>query len=132
MFGIGAYEMIVILVLALLIFGPKRLPDLARQLGRGMAEFRRASNELRRTLNVELDPHKIEPPPGPAQAVPDPPPTAAVTPPGQVEGGQVEGGPVEGAVPTSPTRAADPEQADPETAAGSDNDTDEAPKRHDG
>lgn len=50
MFGIGATEMILILVVALLVFGPKRLPDLARSLGKGMAEFRRASNDLRQTL----------------------------------------------------------------------------------
>jgi len=73
MFGIGAYEMIVILVLALLIFGPKRLPDLARQLGRGMAEFRRASNELRRSINLEAEGPHIQPP-GPAQAAPPPQP----------------------------------------------------------
>ena len=42
--------MVLILVVALLVFGPKRLPDLARSLGTGMAEFRRASNDLRRTL----------------------------------------------------------------------------------
>ena len=42
--------MVLILVVALLVFGPKRLPDLARSLGKGMAEFRRASNDLRRTL----------------------------------------------------------------------------------
>jgi TatA/E family protein of Tat protein translocase len=41
-------------VLALLIFGPKRLPEIGRTIGRGMAEFRKASNELKRTINTEL------------------------------------------------------------------------------
>lgn len=50
MFGIGGQELILILVVALLVFGPKRLPDLARSLGKGMAEFRRASNDLRQNL----------------------------------------------------------------------------------
>ena len=54
MFGLGVSEVIFILVLALLIFGSKRLPEIGRTLGRGMAEFRKASNDLKRTINVEL------------------------------------------------------------------------------
>ena len=50
MFGIGATEMLLILVVALLVVGPKRLPGLARSLGRSMAEFRRQANDLRHTL----------------------------------------------------------------------------------
>ena len=50
MFGIGAQELVLILVVALLVFGPKRLPDLARTLGRGLSEFRRASNDVRQNL----------------------------------------------------------------------------------
>ena len=42
-----------ILVVALLVFGPKRVPELARTLGRGMAEFRRASNDLRQSLALD-------------------------------------------------------------------------------
>jgi len=54
MFGLGVPELIFILLLALLIFGPKRLPEIGRTLGKGMSEFRKASNELTRTLNAEL------------------------------------------------------------------------------
>jgi sec-independent protein translocase protein TatA len=54
MFGLGMQEMIVILVIALLIFGPKKLPELGRSLGRGLAEFKRASEELKEGLSVEL------------------------------------------------------------------------------
>jgi Tat protein translocase TatB subunit len=48
MFGIGMTELLVIFVVALLVLGPKRLPELARSLGRGLAEFRRASTDMRR------------------------------------------------------------------------------------
>ena len=55
MFGpLGFPELVFILVLALLIFGPKRLPEIGRTIGRGMAEFRKASTDLKRTINTEL------------------------------------------------------------------------------
>ncbi len=53
MFGIGPLELVVILVVALLVFGPKRVPELARTVGRGLAEFRRASSDLRQTLALD-------------------------------------------------------------------------------
>jgi len=62
-FGLGVPELIFIMVLALLIFGPKRLPEIGRTLGRGMAEFRKASNDLKRTINVELALDEQPPPP---------------------------------------------------------------------
>lgn len=51
---LGLPELIFLLVLALLIFGPKRLPEIGRTVGRGLAELRRASEDLKRTLNTEL------------------------------------------------------------------------------
>lgn len=53
MFGIGPMELVLILVVALLVLGPKRMPELARTLGRGLGEFRRASNDLRQSLALD-------------------------------------------------------------------------------
>ncbi len=55
MFGpLGFPEMIFIVVLALLIFGPKRLPEVGRTIGKGMAQFRKATSDLRRTIETEI------------------------------------------------------------------------------
>jgi len=55
MFGpIGMPELIVIMVIALIIFGPRKLPELGRSLGRSLSEFKRASNELKHTLDEEI------------------------------------------------------------------------------
>lgn len=65
MFGIGPQELIVILVVGLLVLGPKRLPEIARSLGKGLAEFRRASSDLRQSLALEDEPKRYAPPPRP-------------------------------------------------------------------
>lgn len=51
---IGMPELVIILVIALIIFGPRKLPELGRSLGRSIGEFRRASNELKNTLEDEI------------------------------------------------------------------------------
>ena len=51
---LGFPEMLVIFVIALLVFGPRKLPELGRSLGKGISEFKRASNELRSTLEDEV------------------------------------------------------------------------------
>ena len=52
MFGIGGQELILILVIALVVLGPKKLPDLAKSLGRAMGDFQRASQDLKREIEL--------------------------------------------------------------------------------
>src|SRR5687768_12075136 len=87
MFDIGLQEMLVISVLALLVFGPSKLPELGRMVGRAMREFRRASDEFRSTVETNLhinDPDplpEIQPAPEPsALAPPLPSETEPITP----------------------------------------------------
>jgi TatA/E family protein of Tat protein translocase len=128
MFGIGVQELAIIFVVALLVFGPKRLPELARGLGKAMAEFRRASNDLRTSFNLDAtnqpspspaprpvprprndpptDPRELREPQGvPAQTIsPEPPPVRSEAGAPATEE-PAESGQVTGAVP-EPAREA--------------------------
>ena len=55
MFGIGSSELLVILVVALVVLGPKSLANVSRTLGKAMGEFRRVSTDFQRTLNAEAE-----------------------------------------------------------------------------
>lgn len=55
MFNIGPTELIVVLVIALIVFGPRRLPEVGRTVGKSLREFRKASQDLRDELNINLD-----------------------------------------------------------------------------
>ena len=55
MFGIGMPELLLILAIALIVIGPKKLPDLAKTLGRALREFKKATNEFKDTLQIDED-----------------------------------------------------------------------------
>lgn len=67
MFGIGFQEMLIILVVALIFFGPKRLPDLAKTLGKGIAEFKKASEEVRKGIDDAVKEESAEEAPKPPE-----------------------------------------------------------------
>ncbi len=82
MFNIGFPELLIIVAIALIIFGPRKLPELGRTLGKSLSEFRRASNDLRNTLEEEirLDEQKAIPPaasPAPVRDIEHAPEAAA-------------------------------------------------------
>lgn len=60
MFGIGFPELLMVMVLALVVIGPKRLPDIARALGRGFTEFKRATDDLKTTFQEEVRTDEIK------------------------------------------------------------------------
>jgi sec-independent protein translocase protein TatB len=87
MFGLGMGEVVIILVLALILLGPQKLPDAAKQLGKGLREFRKATDDLKSQFETELyaEPSKPQKPtlvePAKPAAEGEPPP---VVPPGGV------------------------------------------------
>jgi sec-independent protein translocase protein TatA len=90
MFGIGMTELMVILAIALVVLGPKKLPEIARSLGRGLAEFRRASSDMRREfLDVSDETRPLNPaaPAATAEAVTPPAAAAAAAKPPETAGG---------------------------------------------
>jgi Tat protein translocase TatB subunit len=76
MFGpLGLPELIIIAIIALFVVGPRKLPELMRSLGKSLAEFKRASNDLKNTLDEEIrleETREQRPPARPAAPIPDP------------------------------------------------------------
>ncbi len=87
MFGtLGGPELFLIFVVALIVFGPRKLPEIGKSLGKMMAEFRKASNDFRSTIESEVEAEKIRDamriePPKLEPAKPPTPPGESATPP---------------------------------------------------
>lgn len=113
MFGVGLPELIVILVIALVVLGPRRLPEAARTLGKALGEFRRQSSEILAEFQHEL---RLEAPPPPTRR----PPVAPTAVPGAVA--QRAGAPAaEGPSPPAEARAGGEPAGSPAGSAGSSN-----------
>jgi sec-independent protein translocase protein TatA len=64
MFGtLGGQEILLILVIALIVFGPRKLPEIGKTVGKMLAEFRKASSDFKRTIEDEVEAEKVLPPP---------------------------------------------------------------------
>jgi Tat protein translocase TatB subunit len=106
MFGtLGGPEVILILVVALIVFGPRRLPEIGKSMGKMLAEFRKASNDFKRTIEDELEAEKLKEASRPVAPVETPPvvTTPVETPP--VVNAPVETPPVVTAPPEAPPAA---------------------------
>ncbi|HWR97004.1 MAG TPA: Sec-independent protein translocase protein TatB [Candidatus Methanoperedens sp.] len=113
MFGIGMQEVVLICAIALIVVGPKKLPELARALGKGYAEFRRAFDDMKRTVEVDLQTEEFRrslmdlPPPPPPGGAPGPPAESLVTTPPSPPDPFPYPGPLPGPAPEPRTPAAD-------------------------
>lgn len=107
--NLGMPELVMILVLALLLFGPKKLPEIGKQVGKALGEFKRASNDLKRTIEDEMEKAssgldvKLDEPP--KDAAPSPEPPAPATAPGEAAPAIA---PAEGAVARPPETTKSP------------------------
>ena len=82
MFGpLGGPELVLILVLALIVFGPRRLPEIGKSMGKLLAEFRRASHDFQRTIEDEVEAEKYKATPEVPVSPAAPPPSADVASP---------------------------------------------------
>lgn len=123
MFGtLGGPELFLIFVVALIIFGPRKLPEIGKSLGRMMAEFRKASNEFRSTIESEVeaerirDAMRIEAPRLDAPTTAPPGSTGPATPTATAEGGSEAA--TDESVPAAATPPAETVERQPSAASG--------------
>jgi TatA/E family protein of Tat protein translocase len=126
MFNIGMPELLLILVVALIIMGPKKLPELAKSLGRGLREFRKATDDIKDSLEKDLRPDGPKgpggskppggpKPPGDTKPPGDPRPSAS---PNLIAGNSVQEPPPADAGPDRPAEAPPPDSGKREPGHG--------------
>jgi TatA/E family protein of Tat protein translocase len=105
-FGIGMSEMIIILAVALLVFGPDKLPEIAKGISRGLKDLRRASDDLRHSVNMHIDDEepRVRPRVRPTAGIPDLP--TATEPAPNIPGSELASG-----LDPLPANAAPPQDA---------------------
>jgi sec-independent protein translocase protein TatA len=109
MFNIGPLELMVILLLALVVVGPSRLPEVGRSIGKGLRELRKVQDEVRDSINFNLDAEPAPPRPTPKPRAPRPAPSVA------------DDDPVTPATPIEPDAPTNADAAvEPDTAVGPD------------
>ncbi len=106
--GLGTPEIILIALALLLIFGAKRIPEIARGLGKGMREFKDATKDIQRELTVDMDNRQTTyRPQPPSQAAPQPQPPPAQPPAQQAPAQPAQAAPAPDASASGPTQAPD-------------------------
>lgn len=113
MFGLSFWEIAIIMLIALVVLGPSKLPEIARNLGKGLREFRKATEEFKDTVSTEMN--RPDPPKYPPYLPPQPEAPAQILPPQASTPASMP--PVAAATnpPTSSTPAAAPVPSSPET-----------------
>ncbi len=117
MFGLGFGEILIILVLALLLLGPQRLPDVAKQLGKGLREFKKATDDLKQQFEGELYSDETRSAPRPSLVPPTPAAPAAPQPTGPAPAATAENVPGLEAATAEPVKPAEPSPAPPPVPA---------------
>jgi len=124
MFGtLGGPELLLILVIALIVFGPRKLPEIGKSIGKMMVEFRRASNDFKRTIEDEVEADKMRqsldaPRSEPSALEPSSPPSSSDPPPTESAPSEEAAAPApEGTVPQSYAPPSDSADGQPQDAA---------------